>query len=117
MKNQKRSIHSLIATAAALLACGAAQAAQLDVAGGDQALLSLQQQTQQLQNMAAQIPGISSQVQGMQALQASNLLIASILLMLNEQMTRQNQIAMMGSCLARAASACPTARASHAAPR
>jgi hypothetical protein len=49
MKN--RSIHSLIATVAALLACGAAQAAQLDVSGGtaighiagvgDQSLLSL----------------------------------------------------------------------------
>lgn len=62
----------------------------------DQSKLStLQQQAQQLQNMAAQIPGISSQVQGMQALQASNLQIASMMASLNEQMTRQNQIAML----------------------
>jgi len=61
----------------------------------DQSKLStLQQQAQQLQTMAAQIPGISSQVQGMQALQASNLQIASTMASLNQQMTQQNMIAM-----------------------
>ncbi len=58
-------------------------------------LATLQQQAQQLQIMASQIPGISSQVQGMQALQASNLQVASMMAALNEQMTRQNEIAMM----------------------